>query len=116
MSLTGWNHIAYFEPSFTAGITKGRGLLYIYSKIILLYILLNMGGLAWVFYSALRKVDDGVVLNCERSDGNDELVKQFCEKGFNFVKGLPIAFLITALLVQICEYFHLFEARRSHRL
>lgn len=83
---------------------------------LLVYITLNLGALGWVIYSALRKVDDSVVFNCERSDGDDMLVKQFCEKGFNFVKGLPIAFMTVALFVQICEYPRQLQRSEPHAL
>ncbi|KAK0503486.1 hypothetical protein EDD18DRAFT_633922 [Armillaria luteobubalina] len=88
---------------FAEGISQNRNFAFIYCKLVAIHYAIIIGAFAFTLYSTFRHVDSLTVASCIQGD-LDQFVIQFCNKGWSFVKGLPIIWYSVVLLVQAYAY------------
>ncbi|KAJ7582938.1 hypothetical protein C8J56DRAFT_956094 [Mycena floridula] len=79
-------------------ILNNRSMVQIYSKLVAIQFVLTVASFGFTLFYTFRPVTPGVVFDC--TGGNrDDIIVQFCEKGWNLVKAIPIFVYAASLLV-----------------
>lgn len=89
--------------AIVGSIANSRSASFICAKMFAIHLFLTIVSVAFVLYATLRPISNADVQSCLASS-TDELVIEFCEKGFSILKALPIMFLGIVIFVQLYAY------------
>lgn len=98
-----------------AGLGNNRVLAHVYSRLTAVHFVLMVLSLGFTLYYTFHPVSNGVIFNCTAGDP-DQLIVQFCGKGWSLVKGIPIIAYAVSLLVQCYSFVIAVNFVEQHEL
>ncbi|KIY65290.1 hypothetical protein CYLTODRAFT_492445 [Cylindrobasidium torrendii FP15055 ss-10] len=85
------------------GLAKIRTLAYIYPRLITIHYIIMIATFSFGMYYTFRPADAIAVERCIAGD-KAAFIQDFCHKGFNLIKALPIGWYVLALVIQPYAY------------
>ncbi|KAF8921051.1 hypothetical protein CPB85DRAFT_1486815 [Mucidula mucida] len=81
---------------FVMGVSKNRPIAFIYPKILLVHYVAMLGAFAFTLFYTFRPVSALTVASCA-AGSLDDVIDQFCTKGWSLIKLLPLIWYIVVL-------------------